>query len=214
MKASRQDCQRGRIFWLDTPGTGSMFVIADDGAWMAIPDDSAPSEAGFDWARRTVPGVLELIGEPVEGEESYSGSLEVADNGWRFTDVDGSWVELDRGEEDVPEPEPEPSPTPPPGPEPEPETPESHTIIVRVEQQPVFAVFEELGDAINLNDVARFVLLEDGRAKVLLKVTDIFVDSEGRHTVSGCGTVYLPEEQAKELWALLVLIGHRLPLEL
>lgn len=210
MKASRQSCQRGRIFWFDTPGTGSIFVVAADGAWMAIPDESAPSEAGFDWARRTVPGVLELIGEPVEGEEGYSGALEATDNGWRFTDVDGSWVELDRGEEDVPKPTPEPSP--PPGPEPE--TPESHTIIVRVEQQPSFAIFEELGDAINLNDVARVTMLGDGRAKALLKVTDILVDDQGRHTVSGCGIVYLPEEQAKELWSLLMLVGHRLPLEL
>lgn len=208
MEAAHQPCQNGDLFWFNTQPEGSIFAVAHDGGWMAIADQSPPDQKGFDWARENVDGVG-MVGAAVAGEVGYSGQLEATDNGWRFTAPDGEWIELDRGSHDEPEPPPAPEPEPtPPTPSPEPQA-----LIVRVEQQPVFAVFEAQRDAINIGDVSRFTWLEDGRARVILKVTDIFVDEDGKHTISGCGTVYLPPEQAKELWALLLLIGYRLPLE-
>lgn len=85
----------------------------------------------------------------------------------------------------------EPTPVEPP-PEPTPEPKEVKNMIV----------FERLRLAINLDNVATFQLLDDGRGRVILNVAGFLRDESGDYLV-GDSIVYLPPDEAQEMWGLL-----------
>lgn len=102
MQAARQQCEKGRMFWFATED-GDIFAVADSGrGWLHTVDESPPDKPGFDWAREAIPSVLELVGNGTAKEQGYDGQYEVLENGYRFTDIDGTWVLLDQGEPDEP----------------------------------------------------------------------------------------------------------------
>jgi hypothetical protein len=125
MQAAWQQCELGRMFWFNNSPEGALFAVADDGGWWHGPDEDHPNQTGFDWARANVPGVLDLVGNPTLKEEGYQGDCQRLDNGWRFQDVSGTWIELEEGgldepalppEAEPPEAETPPVPAPPPSP--------------------------------------------------------------------------------------------------